>query len=100
VAAPQKVRVSSGVAQGNLINHPSPQYPAIARQARISGQVVLAATISKNGSIENLHVISGHPMLTQAALDAVRQWRYKPYMLNGEPTEVETTVTVNFNLGG
>lgn len=100
IAAPQKVRVSSGVAAGNLINHPNPQYPAIARQARISGTVVLAATISKNGTIENLHVLSGHPMLTQAALDAVRQWRYKPYMLNGEPTEVETTVTVNFNLGG
>jgi len=98
--APQKVRVSQGVAQGNLIQQIKPIYPPIARSAHISGTVVLAATISKNGSIEGLHVLSGHPMLTQSALEAVKQWRYKPYLLNGEPTEVETTITVNFNLGG
>jgi len=97
---PQKIRVSSGVAAGNLVNQVKPIYPPIARQARISGQVVLAATISKSGTIENLHVISGHAMLIQAAIDAVKQWRYKPYLLNNEPTEVETQVTVNFNLGG
>ncbi len=100
VAAPQKIRVSSGVATGLLINKVTPQYPPIARAARISGSVQLQATISKNGAIENLKVISGHPMLIQAALDAVRQWRYKPYMLNGEPVEVETSVTVNFNMSG
>jgi periplasmic protein TonB len=100
IAAPTKVRVSSGVAAGNLINQVKPVYPQIAKQAHISGTVTLAATISKNGTIENLHVVSGHPMLTQSALEAVRQWRYKPYMLNGEPTEVETSITVNFNLGG
>jgi protein TonB len=62
--------------------------------------VVLQATISKTGSIENLHVISGPAMLQQAALDAVRSWRYKPYLLNGEPVEVDTTVNVIFTLGG
>ena len=61
---------------------------------------MLAAIISKSGNIENLRVISGHPMLVQSALDAVKQWRYKPYYLNGEPVEVDTTITVNFTLGG
>jgi protein TonB len=98
--APQKVRVSQGVLQGNAISQPKPQYPPIARQARISGSVVLQATISKSGTIENLHVISGHPMLIQAAMDAVRQWKYKPYLLNGDPVEVDTQITVNFTMGG
>jgi protein TonB len=98
--APQKVRVSQGVLQGNAISQPKPQYPPIARQARISGSVVLQATISKAGTIENLHVISGHPMLIQAAMDAVRQWKYKPYLLNGDPVEVDTQITVNFTMGG
>jgi len=97
-AGPQ--RISSGVAQGLLINKVTPQYPPIAKAARIQGAVVLAATISKSGTIQGLHVVSGHPMLVQAAMDAVKQWRYKPYMLNGEPTEVETTITVNFNMNG
>jgi protein TonB len=78
----------------------TPQYPAIAKAARIQGTVVLQATISKTGSIENLRVVSGPPMLQQAAMDAVRQWRYRPYLLNGDPVEVETTVNVVFNLGG
>jgi protein TonB len=100
IAAPQKVRISSGVATGNLINKVQPQYPMIAKQARITGAVVLQATISKGGNIENLKVVSGHPMLINAAMDAVRQWRYRPYLLNGEPVEVETQVTVNFTMGG
>ena len=100
VAAPQKVRISSGVMQGQLLNKVTPQYPQIAKAARISGKVVLAATISKNGTIEGLHVVSGHPMLVNAAMDAVKQWRYKPYILNGEPVEVETTIEVNFNMNG
>jgi protein TonB len=100
VATPQKVRVSQGVTQGLLIHKVQPAYPPLARQARIQGSVVLQADISKNGTIENLHVISGHPMLTGAALEAVKQWRYKPYILNGEPVEVETQVTVNFTLAG
>jgi protein TonB len=99
-AAPKKLSISSGVMQGNLLQKTVPQYPAIAKAARIQGTVVLQATISKAGSIENLRVVSGPPMLQQAALDAVRSWRYKPYLLNGDPVEVETTVNVVFNLGG
>jgi protein TonB len=100
VATPQRVRVSQGVTQGLLIHKVQPTYPPLAKQARIQGSVVLQAEISKNGTIENLHVLSGHPMLAPAALDAVKQWRYKPYILNGEPVEVETQVTVNFTLAG
>ncbi len=96
----EKQRISGGVAAGNLITKVTPVYPAIAKAARISGQVVLAATISKNGTIENLHLVSGPPMLVQAAMEAVRQWRYKPFLLSGEPTEVETTVTVTFSMNG
>lgn len=97
-AGPQ--RISGGVMAGNKISGSTPQYPAIAKAARISGTVVLAATISKSGSIENLRLVSGPPMLVQSAMDAVKTWRYKPYLLSGEPTEVETTITVNFNLNG
>lgn len=100
VATPQRVRVSQGVSQGLLIHKVLPTYPPLARQARIQGVVVLEALIGKDGGIQNLHVVSGHPMLTNAALDAVKQWRYKPYYLNGEPVEVETTINVNFTLGG
>jgi periplasmic protein TonB len=99
-ATPQRVRVSQGVTQGLIIHRVQPPYPPLARQARIQGNVVLQAVISKDGSIENLRLISGHPMLTQAALDAVKQWRYKPYFLNGEPVEVETQITVIFSLSG
>jgi protein TonB len=91
-------QVSSGVMQGYLIRKVLPDYPAIGREIRVEGTVVLQATISKSGSIENLRVISGPAMLQQAALDAVKQWRYKPYLLNGEPVEVETTVNVEFRL--
>ena len=86
--------------EGNLIYRIQPDYPALARQVRIQGLVVLRAMISRDGTIENLQVLSGHPMLVRAALDAVRQWRYRPYVLNGEPVEVETEVKVNFVLGG
>jgi protein TonB len=95
----RKVSVSSGVMAWNLVVKTMPQYPAIPKAAGIQGTVVLQATISKTGSIENLRVISGPPMLQQAAIDAVRTWRYKPYLLNGEPVEVETTINVVFNLG-
>jgi protein TonB len=100
VATPQKVRVSQGVSEGLLLHKVTPSYPPLAKQARIQGAVLLQATIGKDGSIQNLRVQSGHPMLTQAAIDAVRQWKYKPYMLNGEAVEVETTVQVNFTLSG
>lgn len=98
VAAPTKLRISSGVAEGNLINKVEPPYPAMAKIAHVQGDVVLQALISKQGSIENLRAVSGHPILIQAAMDAVKQWRYRPYMLNGEPVEVETTITVRFHM--
>jgi protein TonB len=100
VATPQRVRVSSGVSTGLLIKKVTPIYPQLAKQARIQGQVVLQAEISKEGTIQNLQLISGHPMLAPAAIEAVRQWRYKPYLLNGEPVAVETQVVVNFSLSG
>jgi len=100
VATPQRVRVSQGVSQGLLIHRVQPMYPQLARQARIQGTVVLQAEISKDGSIENLRLISGHPMLAPSAIEAVKQWRYKPYFLNGEPVAVETQITVNFTLAG
>jgi protein TonB len=86
--------------EGNLIRRVEPIYPALARQARIQGTVLLRATISKDGMIENLQLLNGHPMLAQAAIEAVRQWRYRPYYLNGLPVEVETQVTVKFTLSG
>jgi len=93
------VRVSSGTMQGSLISRPDPVYPPIAKAAHVQGAVILHATISKQGTIEGLNAISGPPMLQGAAMDAVRTWKYKPYLLNGEPTEVETTITVNFTFG-
>ena len=100
IAAPVRVRVSTGVATGLLIRKVTPTYPQLARQARIQGSVVLQAEISKDGTIQNLQLISGHPMLAPAAIEAVKQWRYKPYLLNGEPVAVETQVVVNFSLSG
>lgn len=94
------VRVSSGVAEGLLIRQVRPQYPALARSARIQGTVILQAMIGKDGSIEKVRLLSGHPLLVQAAVEAVRQWRYRPYLLNNEPVEVDTTIQVNFTLGG
>jgi len=88
------------VIAGNKIGGTDVRYPAIAKAARIQGTVVLQATISKGGTIEGLRVLSGPPMLQQAAEEAVRTWRYRPYLLNGEPVEVETQVNVVFTLGG
>jgi periplasmic protein TonB len=90
----------SHMMEGNLDHMVQPIYPPLARAARIQGAVVLRAVISREGKVRDLEVLNGHPMLAQAALDAVRQWRYRPYYLNGEPVEVETRVTVNFILGG
>jgi protein TonB len=98
VAKPQKLRISSGVAEGLLKAKVDPQYPQMARIAHVQGDVILQATISKSGAIENLRAVSGHPILIQAAMDAVRQWRYAPYTLNGEPVEIETTITVKFHI--
>ncbi len=87
-------------AEGNLIYRVQPIYPPLARQARIQGTVELRAIISKAGTIEDLVMVSGHPMLVKSAIEAVRQWRYRPYLLNQEPIEVETEITVNFVLSG
>jgi protein TonB len=93
-----KVRLSAGVAGGLLLQKTPPVYPSIARTAHVAGTVVIQATISKAGLIESPHIVSGPIMLRQAALDAVRNWRYRPYLLNGEPAEVETTVNIVFTL--
>jgi TonB family protein len=94
------VKLSEGVLAAQLIARIEPQYPPLARQTRVEGTVRLHAIISRDGNITSLEVISGHPLLVKAALDAVRQWRYRPTMLNGEPTEVETFITVVFQLHG
>ena len=92
------IRVSSAVIEGLAIQKTVPVYPPIARATRTQGSVVLQATISQNGTIENLRVVSGSPMLQQAAIAAVSTWRYRPYMLNGVPIAVETTINVIFKL--
>ncbi len=97
-ATPAMQRVSSGVMQGMLIYKVIPTYPEVAQATRTSGTVILQATISRTGTIENLRVVSGSALLRQAALDAVKQWRYRPYILNGQPVEVETAVSVEFKL--
>ena len=91
---------SSTILEGSLIHRVLPTYPYPAKITHVQGPVVLAAIISKDGRIENLQLISGHPLLAGAAIEAVSQWRYKPYILNGEPIEVETRITVNFTLAG
>ena len=93
-----RMRVSSSVEDGLLVRKTLPVYPAIGRAAHVEGTVVLEATISKTGTIENLHVVSGPPVLRQAAIDAVQTWLYRPYLLDGEPVEVETTIDVIFKL--
>jgi periplasmic protein TonB len=95
---PQRIRISQGVTRGLLIHREEPTYPPLARSARVQGEVVLSAIIDGNGQIQNLTLVSGHPMLVPAAIAAVKQWRYKPYLLNGQPVEVETTITVIFTL--
>ena len=98
VPASASVHLPSSLVEGFLIYKNIPPYPVIAKTAGVQGTVVLQATISKSGTIEGLRVVSGHPMLQQAAIDAVRTWRYRPYLLNQQPVEVETTVSVVFKL--
>lgn len=95
---PQRVRISQGVTKGLVVHRVEPVYPTLARTARVQGEVILSAIIDTNGQITNLQLVSGHPMLVPAAFAAVREWRYKPYLLNGQPVEVETTITVIFTL--
>lgn len=100
VKSPRRVRVGGSVQHAILIRQVRPRYPAPALQARIRGTVILEAIIGRQGSVKNLRVISGHPLLIERALEAVRQWRYKPTLLNGVPVEVITCITVRFNLAG
>ncbi len=95
---PQRVRVSQGVTTGLLLHKVQPQYPILARNARIQGDVVLKAIIDRDGNIQDLQLVSGHPLLVPAAIAAVKEWRYRPYLLNGQPVEVESNVTVTFLL--
>ena len=97
-ATPQRVRISAGVTKGLLIQRIELPYPTLARAARVQGDVVLRAVIDTKGHITNLQLVSAHPMPVPAAIAAVKQWRYKPYLLNGQPVEVETTITVIFTL--
>jgi protein TonB len=97
-SAPKIVHVSH-MEPGALIHQVQPVYPAAAKITHTQGTVQLAAIIGRDGSIQDLRVVSGHPLLAQAAVDAVRQWRYRPYILNGQPVEVETQISVNFTLG-
>jgi periplasmic protein TonB len=94
------LRVSRGVSEGMLLTAIRPVYPAIAKAAGVQGSVVVEAVISRKGTIESLHLVSGPLMLQGAAMDAIREARYQPYRLNGEPTEVQTVITVNFRMGG
>lgn len=95
---PLRVRVSQGVSQGLLTTKMEPEYPDVARKARIQGTVLLKTTIDTNGDVEEVNLISGHPLLAPAAIDAVKHWKYKPYLLNGRAVKVETTVSVVFQL--
>jgi protein TonB len=98
-SAPLRVRVSQGVNQSMSVSKVPPVYPPDARAARVQGAVVLAAIIGQDGSVQSLRVVSSaSPLLEKAALDAVKQWRYRPYLLNGNPVEVDTQITVNFTL--
>jgi protein TonB len=95
---PKRVSVGGNVQAARLVNRVQPVYPPLARQTRISGTVKLHAIIGKNGAVEQLQVLSGHPLLVQSALDAVKQWRYQPTLLNGDPVEVDTEIDVIFSL--
>jgi protein TonB len=97
-ATPQRIKIGGAVQQAKLVRQPHPVYPPLAKQARISGVVKLSAIISKDGTIQKLEVISGHPLLVPSALEAVKQWVYQPTLLNGEPVEVITQIDVNFTL--
>jgi protein TonB len=97
-APPKRVRVPAQVAEANLIHDVAPQYPPEAGRKRIEGTVVLMAVIDKDGTVRDVQVVSGLPVLAQAAIDAVKQWRYKPYLLNGTPVEVASHITINFTL--
>jgi|ERR1022692_4307 protein TonB len=95
---PQRVRVSQGVSTGLIVKKVQPRYPEKARQNRIQGTVVLHALISKEGDVVDLSAVSADPLLVKSAVKAVKQWKYKPYLLQGNPVEVDTQILVNFAL--
>jgi len=95
---PQRIRVGKNLQEANLLNQVAPVYPPVAKQARIQGMVVLEVTISREGDVSDARILSGHPLLIEAALEAVRQWKYKPTQLNGQPVEVVSSVEVQFTL--
>jgi len=96
----KRIRVAARVVEANLIHDVAPAYPPEAGRARIEGTVVLLAVIGKDGSVQDVRVENGLPLLVQAAIDAVKQWRYRPYLVNGEPVEVDSRITINFTLSG
>ena len=95
---PKRLRISSGVAEGLKTHTVNPRYPREARDKGVQGDVFLQATIDTNGNIASLKAVKGDPILADAAIEAVKQWKYKPYLLNGEPVEVETTIRVVFRM--
>ena len=95
---PLKLRIAQGVAEGNILHKVPPRYPLEAKQKNITGDVILGFTIDRSGNVTGLKIISGHPLLAPAAVDAVRQWKYRPYLLNGEPVDVETTARISFRM--
>jgi periplasmic protein TonB len=97
---PKRIRVSARIAEANLVYDVPPQYPPEAGRARLEGPVVLMAVIGQDGSVKDVRVESGLPILARAAIDAVKQWRYKPYVIDGEPVEVDSRITINFTLSG
>ncbi|MGA3196040.1 MAG: energy transducer TonB [Terriglobales bacterium] len=97
---PARVQIAQGVSTGLLVKRVTPRYPQDARQAGIQGSVILQAEIDKNGRVQKLALISGHPMLAPAAIKAVKRWKYKPYLLDAQPVNVETQIIVNFQLLG
>lgn len=99
-AAPKRIRVSGPVEAGKCTRCPPPSYPPLARQAHVQGIVQMDAVIGTNGRVKSVQLISGHPLLAGSAMQAVRSWQYQPTVADGAPVEVETTVSVNFNLGG
>src|SRR5271163_2433856 len=99
-AAPARIRVGGNVQAAKMVRQIMPVYPPIAKTAHISGTVTLHAVIGKDGTVQNLEYVSGPPLLMKSAMDAVKQWRYQPTQLNGDPVEVDTTISVVFTLGG
>jgi len=97
---PVRVRVSQGISSLLLLKRVNPEYPDAARRARVQGTVVMHAVIGKDGSVSKLELVSGHPMLVPVAMDAAKQWKYKPYLLNGQAMEVDTEILINFALPG